>query len=101
MSWLRRLFGGGAGASGDAGALWLEVRCARCAETIRVRVDTRHELRHDTENGREIRVLDKDLLGTRCFALLHVHAVLAADLSVLSHEVSGGELVSLSPAHQD
>ncbi|OFX29062.1 MAG: hypothetical protein A2Z07_07490 [Armatimonadetes bacterium RBG_16_67_12] len=83
------------GESGDAAALWLEVRCERCREIIRTRVDTRYELRQDVENGQEVRVLDKDLLGTRCFALLHVHALLAPDLSVLSHQVTGGELVSL------
>ncbi|MDR7420302.1 MAG: hypothetical protein QN178_15475 [Armatimonadota bacterium] len=65
-----------------------------------MRVDTRYELRHDREHGREVRVLDKDVLGTRCFALLHVHAVLASDLSVLSHQVSGGEFISLSGARQ-
>jgi hypothetical protein len=57
-------------------------------------------LRQDVENGQDVWVLDKDLLGTRCFALLHVHAVLGPDWSVRAHEVSGGELVSLSRADQ-
>lgn len=95
MEWFRRLVRFAAARDAGGQALWLEVRCGKCGEVLRVRVDTRHELRQDVENGQEIRVLDKDLLGTRCFALLHVRAVLTPDLSVLSHQVSGGELVSL------
>jgi hypothetical protein len=93
--WLRRLLRGAAARDAGGEALWLEVRCGKCGEIIRTRVDTRSELRQDVEDGQEVRVLDKDLLGVRCFALLHVHAVLAADLSVVSQRVSGGELVSL------
>lgn len=100
MRWFRRLFERPAAAGGQGGpGLRLEVRCARCGELISVRVDTQYELRQDVEDGQEVRVLDKDLLGTRCFALLHVHAVLAPDLTVRAHEVVGGELVSLSRAH--
>jgi hypothetical protein len=99
-TWFTRLFGRRSDAAGDGGpALRLRVRCTSCGEEIEVRVDTRYELRQDVEDGQDVRVLDKDLLGTRCFALLHVHAVLAPDLSVRSHEVTGGELVSLSRAH--
>ncbi|MDR7544609.1 MAG: hypothetical protein QN120_10240 [Armatimonadota bacterium] len=97
--WLRRLVARGAGgADEDAAALWLEVRCTRCGEVLRVRVDTRYELWQDVEDGVEVHVLDKDLLGTKCFALLHVHAVLAPDFSVRSHQVTGGEFLSLSRA---
>ena len=96
MSWLQRLLGRGPGAADDREAgLWLEVRCGKCGEVIRVRVDTRYELRQDVENGQDVRVLDKDLLGTRCVALLHVHVVLTPDLSVRAHEVTGGELIRL------
>ncbi len=100
MRWVKRLFARPVTAGGgDDQGLRLEVRCARCGEHITVRVDTQYELRQDVEDGQEVRVLDKDLLGTRCFALLHVHAVLAPDLTVRSHEVSGGEFVSLGRAH--
>jgi hypothetical protein len=94
MRWFDRLVRFAARDPGGP-ALWLEARCQKCGELIRVRVDTRYELRHDVEEGREVRILDKDLLGTRCFALLHVRVVLAPDLSVVSHQVSGGDLVSL------
>jgi hypothetical protein len=99
MNWLQRLLGRQSDASDDGATLWLEVRCGRCGETLRIRVDTRYELRQDVESGQDIRVLDKDLLGTRCFALLHVHAVLTPELRVLAHEVTGGELISLGPGH--
>jgi hypothetical protein len=99
MSWLQRLLGRGPGTADDRGAgLWLEVRCDRCGEVIRVRVDARYEVRQDVEHGDDVRVLDKDLLGTHCSALLHVHAVLTPDLSVRSHEVTGGALIRLDRA---
>jgi hypothetical protein len=98
--WLARLIGRRDDRGGEGGAaLRLQVRCAACGEVLDVRVDTRYELRQDVEDGQDVRVLDKDLLGTRCFALLHVHALLAPDLSVRAHEVTGGQLISLSRAH--
>jgi len=81
-----------------APALLMDVRCSKCGEVIQVRVDTRYELRQDVHGGREVRALDKDVLGTGCFALIHVHAVLAPDLTIIGQEVSGGELVGLRPA---
>ncbi len=96
MRWLRRAFNrGGQHASR---AILLDVRCGKCGEVIQVRVDPQYELRQDLQDGREVRFLDKDVLGTRCFALIHVHALLAPDLTLLAQEVTGGELVGLRPA---
>lgn len=96
MRWLRRAFSrGGQHASR---AILLDVRCGKCGEVIQVRVDPQYELRQDLQDGREVRFLDKDVLGTRCFALIHVHARLAPDLTLLAQEVTGGELVRLRPA---
>lgn len=96
MRWLRRAFTSeGQDASN---ALLMDVRCSKCGEVIQVRVDPQYELRQDVQDGREVRTLDKDVLGTRCFALIHVHALLAPDLTLLAGEVRGGDLVGLRPA---
>ena len=93
MRWFRRAFTrGGQHASS---AILLDVRCSKCGEVIQVRVDPQYELRQDLHEGRDVRALDKDVLGTRCFALIHVRALLGPDLTLLAQEVTGGELVSL------
>ncbi len=96
MRWLRRAFT--RGGQDVSNALLMDVRCSKCGEVIQVRVDPQYELRQDLQDGREVRTLDKDVLGTRCFALIHVHALLAPDLTLLAQEVTGGELVGLRPA---
>ncbi|MDR7549465.1 MAG: hypothetical protein QN131_05925 [Armatimonadota bacterium] len=99
MKWLRRWLA--PPERQDAGrptAFLLDVRCGMCGEVITVRVDPRYELRQDLEDGQDVRILDKDVMGSRCFALLHVHAVMTPDLTLRAHEVSGGELVGLRRA---
>jgi hypothetical protein len=93
MNKFRRLFAR-AGSEASA-AFWLDVRCGRCGEVIHVRVDPRYELRQEVQDGREVRALDKDVMGTGCFVLIHVHAVIAPDLTILAQDVIGGELVGL------
>jgi hypothetical protein len=63
---------------------------------IRVRIDPRYELRQDMQDSRDQRILDKDIMGTQCFAPIHAHVELAMDLTVLASDVSGGEFVNLS-----
>ncbi len=93
MRWLGRAFTrGGQHASS---AILLDVRCSKCGEVIQVRIDPQYELRQDMQDGRDVRTLDKDVLGTRCFALIHVHALLASDLTLVAQEVTGGELVGV------
>jgi hypothetical protein len=98
MKWLKRIFA--RGDQNTSPAFLLDIRCDKCGEVIQVRVDPRYELREDVQDGREVRALDKDVMGTRCFALIHVHAVLASDLTVLAQEVTGGELVSVRPVER-
>jgi hypothetical protein len=95
MKWLRRLFGTRPAAPGAS--LWLEVQCARCGESIRVRVDPRYELRTDERDGREIQVLDKEIIGSQCYALIHAHLELGRDLAVVEQTVTGGHLVRFGP----
>jgi len=99
VKWLRRwLTRMGQGGAGRATAFLLDVRCGQCGEIITVRVDPQYELRQELEEGQDVRILDKDIMGTRCFALLHVHAVLAPNLALRAHEVTGGDLVGFRRA---
>lgn len=73
MSFLSRLFGRGAPTSTD-NVIWLHVRCERCGEKIRVRINrhTDAQLEYD-ERGRPTHyVLRKEILGARCPSLMAV-----------------------------
>ncbi len=77
MGFLSRLFGrrSAAGSAADAdGALWLYVRCARCEETIRVRLQPRTDAQPEyDESGRATHsFLRKEILGNRCPNLMSV-----------------------------
>jgi len=75
MSFLSRLFGGGGSApAGADGALWLYVRCARCGEAIRVRINPRTDAQPEyDESGRSTHhFLRKEILGNNCPNLMSV-----------------------------
>ncbi len=76
MSFLSRLFGGGGSAApaGADGTLWLYVRCARCGEAIRVRINPRTDAQPEyDESGRSTHhFLRKEILGNNCPNLMSV-----------------------------
>lgn len=77
MGFLSRLFGGGRGGERPApdGGVYVYLRCEGlprrpCGEPIRVRIDPRHDLEEEYEEGAEDRLagytLHKEVLGNRC-----------------------------------
>ncbi len=78
MGFLSRLFGrgdsGGSTTPAADGALWLYVRCAKCGEAIRVRLQPRTDAQPEyDENGRSTHsFLRKEILGNRCPNLMTV-----------------------------
>lgn len=71
MSFLKRLFGGSKAGSDDG--LYLYVRCNRCKEPIRIRINPSADLSPvyagagDDPTGYETR---KEILGNRCYNLI-------------------------------
>jgi hypothetical protein len=94
---LKGILSGGAGSSGDGDALYYYVRCSRCDETIKARVDLRNDLSgdfagNDMPSGYFYR---KVLIGRgRCFQPIEVTMSFDARRNLLSREVSGGEFVT-------
>ncbi len=78
-------------------ALWVYVRCDKCGETIKTRIDLRHDL---TPNyNAEGRVTDyfsrKVLIGSRgCFEPIEVKLTFDAQRRVTSREITGGQFIS-------
>ena len=74
MSFLARLFGRGEARAEAGNILWLYVRCDRCGEKIRVRINRNTDTQQEyDENGHPSHYhLRKEILGNRCPSLMSV-----------------------------
>jgi hypothetical protein len=90
---------------GTAPALRIEVRCAKCGEVIRVRVDKMHELQCEYEdNGSSdpdqephpiSYLLTKELVGAKCQNLVHLSMRFDARSRTVEKHIEGGDLLSM------
>jgi hypothetical protein len=93
---LRQIFRSGGAARREANVYWIYVRCGRCGEAIRGRVDLRNEpsLADDGESW----IVRKGLIGSgtrRCYQTIEVTLTFDAEKrEVLASEVSGGKLIT-------
>lgn len=73
MSFLSRLLGRG-GAVGAGSVVWLYVRCTRCQEQIRVRINRNTDAQPEYDEGGRLThyFLRKEILGNRCPNLMTV-----------------------------
>jgi hypothetical protein len=88
-------------ACGTAPALQVEVRCAKCGEVIRARVDKMHELQceygdsgvgePDQEPHPISYVLTKELVGARCQNLVHLSVRFDSRSRLIEKHIEGGE----------
>lgn len=71
------------------------VKCKKCGEEIRVRLDKLSEPSPEyDEKGRvSYYIYRKDVLGQKCFNLIHVEFVLNPNFEIISSEVTGGTLI--------
>lgn len=94
MWWLRRLFARPAGQ--EAGnALWLHVKCNRCGEVIRVRVDRRYDVASNLlDPGEEgpAYMMHKDVVGDRCFQRISVTLGFDRRMNIIERQIQGGQL---------
>jgi len=88
----RNLFRGGE--SGGAHALIFYVRCNRCGEVVHVRADRRWDLLQELSEGAAGYSLHKDVLGTRCNALMHMAIRFDDHYKITHQEVEGGRFAS-------
>jgi hypothetical protein len=93
---LRKALGGSGGGSSGGDLFWIYVRCRRCGEPLRGRVDLRNEpsLADDGETW----IVRKGLIGSglnRCYQVTEVTLTFdAAKQHVLEGKAVGGELIS-------
>jgi len=76
----------------EEGVLWLYVRCDRCGEKIRVRIDRRYDVNPDYEKGGYI--LRKEILGYRCPQLIYATLHFDRNFNVTSRDITGGQFIT-------
>ena len=91
---IKSMFGGDGG--NDGGDLWIHVRCRRCGEVIKTRVDLRNALNpRDDEAGYMMR---KTLVGNQlCFQRIEVTLYFDEHRRLVDQEIEHGEFVSPDP----
>lgn len=100
MAFLERLFGslrGKGGSSGADNAFYYYVRCGRCGERIRVRVDRANDLAQDFDNGGDNPSgyrTTKGVVGKQCFRVLTLTITYDGARRVTSRSIDGGEFIT-------
>jgi hypothetical protein len=98
MSFLKKIASALSPKGTDEGdVLWVYVRCDKCGEMLKTRIDLRHDLTPNYSD--EGRVADyglrKVLIGSqRCFEPIEVKLTLDAQRRVISREITGGQFIS-------
>jgi len=79
----------------DVNAFWVTVRCNRCGEIIRSRVNLSNDLSAEYLGSRTSYVCRKMLLGeSRCFQQIEVVLKFYENRKLLDRTVSGGEFLT-------
>jgi hypothetical protein len=99
MSFLDRLFGRGksSGAQSDQFGMLYYVKCKKCGEVLRLRLDRRWDLQQEFEGSGDVvsgYLATKEVMGTQCFNMMHVEIVFDTGHREKNREVRGGEFVS-------
>ena len=81
------------GTHGDVG-LYYYVRCQRCGEVIRVRINPMNDLSHSDDD--KTRFARKTIVGQQCYNRIEAEFRYDANRKLLGTEITGGELVSES-----
>lgn len=98
MGFLSRLLGGKGGASaamtGDAEGFHFYVRCDRCGERIHIRANKQKDVADEWDGDASMRVLHKEILGSRCQNLMYAHLTLDARDAIVEARTERCTLIS-------
>ncbi len=81
--------------SGEVYVIYIYVRCQRCGEVIRLRMDRRFDL--EQEFGETLVtgfVANKDILGRKCPNLIRVHIEYDSSYRPRTKDIEGGQFIS-------
>ncbi len=98
MSFLKRIASALSPQGTDKGeVLWAYVRCHKCGEAIKTRIDLRHDLtpNYSAEGRVTDYVVRKVLIGSqRCFEPIEVKLTFEPQRRLTSREIAGGQFIS-------
>ena len=78
----------------DASTYWIAVRCKRCGEVVRARINLHNDLSAEYDDGEATYFCRKTLMGEgHCFQRVEVKLTFDADRKLVNREISGGEFV--------
>ena len=97
FSGLRRLFGGGSSDTADRGQYYY-VRCDKCKEAIRFRVDPLWDL-GPSEGGGGFTV-DKHIIGQKCFRPIEVTLTFDDHRIETERSITGGTFITVAEYEQ-
>lgn len=79
----------------EQAALWISVRCRRCGEIVKTRINLNHDLSAEYDGETTTYICRKILVGEkRCFQQIEVALKFDANRKLIDQAVSGGEFVS-------
>lgn len=82
-------------APSDERAYWIYVRCNRCKEVVKGRVDLYNDLSSDYDGDQMSYFCRKVLMGTsRCFQQIEVSLKFDQNRRLIDSQVAGGQLIS-------
>jgi hypothetical protein len=94
MSFLRRLFSGGARSDDDRG-LHLYIKCQHCGAPVHVRVDLQNDLSAEYgDTAAEGYHLIKEVMDDRCFRLMRAEIEFDARRKEIARTLIGGLFIS-------
>jgi hypothetical protein len=85
-------------ASGDVG-LYYYIRCNRCGEVIKVRVNPMNDLSISDEPGK--RFTHKTIVGQRCYNRIEADFTYDNNRKLVNSEISGGTMVTQEDYEND
>src|SRR5450755_2329042 len=91
MNFLKRLFVGGGGNSGDPAGMYFYLKPKGCDEVVRVRINRNNDLSL-ADDGKNFWV-HKVIMGTTCFQRAELDLYFSSSRQLTNTEVTGGELV--------
>jgi hypothetical protein len=92
---LSRLFTSQQGGQEDM-SLWLYVRCSRCEEKIKVRIDLRNDLSIEYGNGGPVTYFTrKTIVGEqRCYQPIEIELTFDQNRRLVNQDIKGGEFIN-------
>lgn len=94
MGFIRRLLG--IERRPDYRETWITVRCKRCSETIRARVDLRNDLsiQYGEDGGDTTYFCRKTIMGENlCFQRIEVELTFDEKKNIINRKIQGGEFI--------